>query len=100
MGDLCYGGPMLAHILSRAELMDRMIERLGVNPAAAARVDRGMAWYEARTRCIACRTERECRSWLERSPESAGEPDFCPNAEFFRSCLSQILRHRGIAPTD
>ena len=100
MGDFCYGQPMLERIFRQAERMDRMMQRVGVNPATAARADRGTAWYEARTRCIACGNERQCRIRLEGALPSAVQPEFCPNAEFFRSCLSQILRHRGIVPTD
>ena len=87
MGDFCFSRPMLDRIFRQAELMDRMIERVGAKPAAIARVDRGMAWYEARTKCIDCRHEQACRDWLERSPASPAQPDFCANAELFRSCL-------------
>ena len=88
MSDFCYSRPMLNRIIRQAELMDRMIERAGVDPAAAVRIDRGMGWYEARTRCIACCSERECRDWLARSKAemSSKPPAFCPNAEFFRRC--------------
>ena len=54
MSDFCYSRPMLKRVLKQAELMDRMRERLGVGAATAARLDKGTAWYEARTRCIAC----------------------------------------------
>lgn len=86
MSDFCYGRPMLDRIFRQAELMDRVMERLGVDPFAAARLDRGMAWYEARTKCIACCHERECRSWLERSDPYPAPPQPCPNAEFFHRC--------------
>ena len=45
MRDFCYSRPMLNRVLQHAELMDRMMERLGVDPAAAARLENGMAWY-------------------------------------------------------
>ncbi len=88
MSDFCYSRPMLDRIFRQAELMDRMMERVGVDPAAAARVDRGMAWYEARTRCIACCSDRQCRDWLACSETSAvlEPPEFCRNGEFFRRC--------------
>ena len=88
MSDFCYSRPMLNRVFCQAERMDRMMDRVGVDPAAAARVDRGMALYEARTRCIACCNERQCRDWLARSePVASSEPpEFCHNAEFFRRC--------------
>ena len=54
MSDFCYSRPMLNRVLQQAELMDRMMERLGLDLAAAARLENGTVWYEARTRCIAC----------------------------------------------
>jgi hypothetical protein len=88
MSDLCYSRPMLNRIFRQAELMDRMMERVGVDPATAARLDKGMALYEARTRCIACCSERKCLDWLGRPPAEgcSDPPEFCHNAEFFRSC--------------
>ena len=88
MSDFCYSRPMLDRVFRQAELMDRMMERVGVNAAAAARVDKGMAWYEARTKCIACCSERQCRDWLARSAAQAFSevPEFCHNAELFRCC--------------
>jgi hypothetical protein len=88
VSDLCYSRPMLNRILRQAELMDRMIECVGVDPATAARLDKGMALYEARSRCIACCSEQKCREWLERTPTGAASepPEMCHNAEFFRSC--------------
>ena len=68
--------------------MDRMMERVGVRPAVAVRTDQGMAWYDARTKCIDCLQEHPCRRWLENTDATATPPDFCPNAHFFRECVS------------
>src|SRR6266487_1214823 len=91
MSDFCYGRPMWDRVFRQAELMDRMMESVGVGLTAAARVDRGMALYEARTRCIACCSERECRDWLARaeSKSSPEPPQFCHNAEFFRPLMAK-----------
>lgn len=87
MTDFCYSQPLLDRILRQAALMDRMMERVGVDASAAARLDEGMASYEARLACIECPSERECLDWLERLPASASPqpPDFCRNSEFLRS---------------
>ena len=92
MSDFCYSRPMFDRVFRQAELMDRMMERVGVNAATAARVDKGMAWYEARTKCIACCSERQCRDWLARSEAQvfSEAPEFCHNAEFFRQCTTTI----------
>jgi hypothetical protein len=92
MSDFCYSRPMLNRVLRHAQLMDRMMERVGVDTAKAARIDKGVAWYEARTRCIACNSERECVHWLKRPQARAPSeiPEFCANAAFFRSCRGVI----------
>ena len=100
MGDFCYPRPMLDHVLAQADLMDRMIERVAVNPAVVARLDRGMTWYAARTRCIECRHARECRAWVDDGAHGTAPPEFCPNAALFQSCQSEVLRDRGVVPTD
>ena len=91
MTDFCFSRPMLERVLWRAKLMDRMMERVGVNAAVAARVDRGMAWYEARTRCIGCSSEWECRDWLARAEIDVPNepPGFCCNAGFFEPLQSR-----------
>ena len=97
MSDFCYSWPMFNRIFHQVELMDRMMEVVGVNPAIAARVDKGGAWYEARTTCISCCHERECHNWLECSKRLPTPPEFCPNVEFFRRCINANARdHRGV----
>ena len=88
MSDFCYDRPMLDRIFRKAELMDRVMERVGVDLPAAARLERGMAWYEARTRCIACCDERQCQAWLACSKPATTLPPSCPNGDFFHRCRS------------
>lgn len=47
--DFIYNRPVLDRVFQQAELMDRMMQRVGITPIAAARIDRGMGWYEARS---------------------------------------------------
>ena len=98
MSDFCYSWPMFNRIFHQVDLMDRMMEIVGVNPAIAARVDKGEAWYEARTNCISCCHECECRNWLECSEGLPMPPDFCPNVEFFRRCTETDARDLLSAP--
>jgi hypothetical protein len=104
MSDFCYSQPMLKRVLRKAEQMDWMLQCVGVNPARAVRLDKGMAWYEARLRCIACIHDDRCRGWiagrLGRTPSAP--PAFCPNAQLFASLaeetaiqsMSSALPHR------
>jgi hypothetical protein len=79
MNDFGYRCQMLDGTFHRPELMERML----VISCEANRVDGGMALSEARTKCIFCRHQAECRLWLEGSKTVRGPTDFCPNAEFF-----------------
>ena len=87
MTDSCYSCSQLTRVLQQAELMDRMMAALGANPARAARIDDGTAFYGARTRCIACTVDHSCRTWLSKreGTESSEPPAFCANAAFFRA---------------
>jgi hypothetical protein len=89
MSDFCYSRPMLNRIFRHADLMDHMMECSGVDPAVAVGVDSGMAWYEARSKCISCCKEQQCGSWLQGSDGLQAPPEFCPNAEFFRCCAAR-----------
>jgi Family of unknown function (DUF6455) len=86
MRDLWHGRPMLHRVMRHAELMDHMMERVGIDAAAAARLDKGMALFRARSKCLGCCRERQCSDWLAQSEidASAEPPEFCSDAEFFR----------------
>ena len=66
MSDFCYSRPMLNRVMRQAEVMDRMIEAVGVDPVVVA-PRQGYGWYAARSRCIACRNEAQCADWLRKS---------------------------------
>jgi hypothetical protein len=80
--------------------MDRMMERLRVSRSFAAGIDGGLAWHEASAKCIFCPNGQQCRDWLEAFEPLRGPAEFCPNMAFFQDCLSEILRHRAVVPTD
>ncbi|MGE0850972.1 MAG: DUF6455 family protein [Hyphomicrobiaceae bacterium] len=88
MGDFCQRRPMLERVFAQADLMDRVMERVGVDAPTAARLDRGMTWYEARSRCIACPYDRQCREWVAPTADAAprSAPLYCENADFFDVC--------------
>lgn len=92
MTDFCYSGPMMQRVLKQADTMDQMMQCLGVEPVRAARIDKGMAWYEARSRCIACIHDQRCRNWIaaRQGASVLGPPEFCQNAAFFRRAKQPI----------
>lgn len=84
MSNLRLTWPTPEQLRRRYELMDRMMQRCGVDVDAAQRVDGGLAFKEARAKCRYCLHEEICRRWLTvRAPGTS--PHFCPNAAFFLS---------------
>ena len=77
----------LVRYLNCPEPMTRMMEKTHANRAEAVRIDGGLAWLEACTKCIFCHHAEECRDWLENSETRVTPRDFCGNSEFFRSCV-------------
>lgn len=80
---------VLARIYRRVDrqsrLMADMMERLGLAPADAARIDLGIPLRMACQICVYCRQGEACQAWLATCHHTAAEPpDFCPNAKFFR----------------
>ena len=87
---------MMKRVFEQAELMDRMMECAGVEPVRAARIDKGTAWYEARSRCIACIHDRNCRAWIaSQARKPAAVPDYCANAQFFRLANERPSKANG-----
>jgi hypothetical protein len=77
--------PAPKQLRRRFELLDRMMQKRGVNVDAARQVDGGLAFKEARAKCRYCLHAEACRRWLTiRAPKRS--PDFCPNAAFFLGC--------------
>ncbi len=91
---------IIANGVSRSqcpELMHRMMERMGVDPAESARVDGGLAWQEARTKCLFCRRIGTCCKWFEGLGAQTTPAEFCHNFQFLRSCLQRSTKD---APAD
>ncbi len=80
---------MCRHVERQAQLMGELMERLGVDPVAAARHQHGASFAQARTKCILCPSSRKCRQWLDGIPEAADPSHYCPNMAFFRMCMRQ-----------
>lgn len=78
--------PALNQVLRRQELMDRMMERLGVDALTAVSLDKGQTFVEARAACRYCQQESACRAWLDAPKAPTSPPEFCPNARFFLRC--------------
>ncbi len=97
MTDFCFEWPIFNRVLRQAAMMDQMMQRAGVEPGVAVRLDRGGAYYAARTRCIDCPAADRCHAWLDDPQGGALPPDFCPNVAFFKRCLESTAGRRAAA---
>ena len=78
--------PMFCRVERQASRMHEMMERLGVDPAALARLRSGDAYAEARSRCLFCGTSDTCLRWLDQPARSGERPRFCPSLPLFDAC--------------
>jgi hypothetical protein len=77
---------MTRRVERRATRMHEVMERLDVDGAALARVDRGQVYAQARTRCLTCGTSDQCLRWLDsQAPLRDQAPGFCPNQRLFEA---------------
>lgn len=70
----------------RHELMDAMMQTLGVDVLVAVGLEEGQAFVKARSRCRLCPHESACRYWLASPSRVPLPPNFCPNTCFFHRC--------------
>jgi uncharacterized protein DUF6455 len=81
--------PMFARVERQSRRLDEMIEQLEINPAAAARRAGGLAFAQARSRCLMCTHAHLCRFWLDQAGTAPQTPEFCPNAAYLEACRWQ-----------
>lgn len=87
--------PMAKRVERQARLMGAMMERAGVDPGAAAREARGIAFAAASRRCLICSSSELCEQWLAGGTGDA-PPAFCPNAAF----LARVRAAVGGSPPE
>lgn len=77
---------MTRRVERQATRMHEMMERLDVDGAALARVDRGQVYAQARARCLTCGTSDQCLRWLDGlTPVKDQASGFCPNQRLFEA---------------
>ena len=78
---------VLEPILERLRLLERMVERVGVDESRGLLV--GLLVREAEASCIGCQNAGECRRWLDTRDDDEAYRAFCANAALF-----DLLPHR------
>jgi hypothetical protein len=76
---------MFRRVENRARRMHEIMQRLGVDAGVLARLRRGDAYADARSRCLFCGTSDKCLRWLAQAGEGK-RPEFCPNLTLFEAC--------------
>jgi len=75
---------LIARVERKAACFGTMMQRLGIDPSAAARIRRGAALAAASRTCLGCANGTECQEWLcDPAHRLSGAPPFCPNADLF-----------------
>ena len=75
--------PMVEQIWAREQILHRMLLRLGIDIATAARRGQGTAYSVARTNCIKCENAALCEAWLQSAVALDQPPACCRNSLFF-----------------
>ncbi|MEO9614528.1 MAG: DUF6455 family protein [Nitratireductor sp.] len=70
-------------IAARADLMEKMIDTLGVREGILDMPDEASVMRNAALRCLSCRHGAECGTWLETNATHARAPSYCRNRELF-----------------
>jgi hypothetical protein len=80
----------LTRLDGHAGCLGEMMQRCGVDPVALARQQAGLTMMSVARACMRCRHGEACRLWLDAADRQgvSRPPDFCPNAERFRTVLT------------
>ncbi len=70
--------PLLEPMRQRLRLLERMVDRLGVDGWRGQMV--GLAAREAEATCLSCTRSVDCRRWLDGAAAEDAHLGFCPNA--------------------
>jgi hypothetical protein len=73
----------LERIANKADLMERMMRKLGVRQAITDMPGAPYVLRDATVRCMTCGHAGECRSWLAANEAPAHAPGFCRNKDLF-----------------
>jgi hypothetical protein len=73
-----------------ADLLDRMIDRVGV-AGTAGRIDGGEGLQQAAKICMLCNATAMCERFLSAENTETEIPPFCPNRPFLLRCRDMSL---------
>lgn len=77
-------------LTSRADLMDRMMRKLGLAEEMKQLPDHAGVYRRAANRCLSCDQPDACEEWLNANTDPASAPPFCRNSELFDRVLARV----------
>jgi hypothetical protein len=88
---------MARQVARRSRLLSGMMAKLGLDPGAVARLDRGRAFAGARRTCLGCMADAQCQAWLDgRRPPA--DLEFCANRRFFAAVSASTHERKSSEP--
>lgn len=81
---------IFSRLTNRADLMDEMMDKLGVSDEMHEMPDHAGVLRRAANRCLTCEKPDSCQQWLntEISPDEA--PNFCKNHDLFERVIEKM----------
>lgn len=77
-------------MVDHADLMDRMMLKLGVRGKLAEHANAGSVMRRAANRCLSCEHGGECKTWLEGHDDAREAPAYCRNHDLFARLRTEI----------
>ncbi|QDZ00830.1 hypothetical protein FQ775_10795 [Nitratireductor mangrovi] len=74
---------IIDRMAAKADLMNNMMEHLGVRDGVARMPDGAAVLRNATLRCLTCGHGQECREWLASDTAHSRAPAYCRNRELF-----------------
>jgi hypothetical protein len=84
--------PMAERVWQLADLLDHMIEQVGVS-GAAGRLDGGEGLRRAAKICMRCNATAKCERFLAAAQPDDEIPLFCPNRPYLLRCRELTRLH-------
>lgn len=81
---------IFSRLTNRADLMDDMMDKLGVSEEMHQMPDHAGVLRRAANRCLSCEKPDSCQQWLNTEISPSEPPYFCKNHDLFQRVIEKI----------
>lgn len=81
---------IFSRLTQQADLMDAMMDKLGVANEMRHMPDHAAVLRRAANRCLTCEKPDSCQHWLNNESHPDEAPAFCKNHDLFERVLDQM----------